>query len=73
MMQKFNPEKTKYLKAANLALSVFFHEKKAQEPLDLENAEQILVIDAGRIGDIVMSIPFLKTLKRNAPDRKSVV
>ncbi len=67
MMQKFNPEKMKYLKAANLALSVFFHEKKAQEPLDLENAEQILVIDAGRIGDIVMSIPFLKTLKRNAP------
>lgn len=67
MMQKFNPEKTKCLKAVNLALSVFFHEKKAQEPLELEQAEQLLVIDAGRIGDIVMSVPFLKTLKRNAP------
>ncbi len=70
MMQKFNPKKTKYVKAANAVLSVFFHEKKAQTPLDLHHAKNILVIDAGRIGDIVMSIPFLKTLKRNAPGAK---
>lgn len=70
MMRKFNPEKTKYLKAVNAVLSVFFHEKKAQSPLDLCHAENILIIDAGRIGDVVMSIPFLKTLKRNAPGAK---
>lgn len=67
MMQKFNPQKTKYQKAANAVLSVFFHEKKAGMPLDVQHAENILVIEFGRIGDIVMSIPFLKTLKRNAP------
>jgi len=67
MMQKFNPEKMKYLKLVNAVLPVFFHEEKTEVPLDIQKAENILVIDAGRIGDIVMSIPFLKTLKRNAP------
>lgn len=73
MMQKFNPQKTKYQKAANAVLSVFFHEKKAGVPLDIQNSENILVIEFGRIGDIVMSIPFLKTLKRNAPGARITI
>lgn len=77
MMQKFNPEKTKYVKLADAVLSVFFHEqlkkKVAAQPLNIPDMESILVIEAGRIGDIVMSIPFLKTLRRNAPAAKITV
>lgn len=67
MMQKFNPVKTKHLKQINAVLSVFFHEKKADTPLCLKDAGTILVVEAGRIGDIIMSLPFYRTLRRNAP------
>lgn len=67
MMQKFNPLKTKHLKQINAVLALFFHQKKADTPLCFGNAATILVVEAGRIGDMIMSLPFYQTLRRNAP------
>lgn len=67
-MEKFNPEKLKYLNAANRILKIFFREKKAGSPLKLAGAKQILIIDPTLIGDIVMLIPFLRTVKKTVPD-----
>lgn len=69
-MEKFNPEKLKYLNAANRILKIFFREKKAGSPLKLAGAKQILIIDPTLIGDIVMLIPFLRTIKKTASDAK---
>lgn len=69
-MEKFNPKKTRYLAVVNAVLKIFFHEKKSEYKLDIKNTGKILIIDFSLIGDIVMLVPFLKTIKQNAPDAK---
>lgn len=68
MMNKFNLKKMKLLNFVNRFLKFFFHTEKAERPLDLKDAEQILIIDPTAIGDIVMLIPFIRILRKNAPD-----
>lgn len=65
MIKKFNKKKTKYLKAVNAVLKVFFHEKKWDAPPDLKEADSILIIDPTLIGDIVMLTPFLRIIRKN--------
>lgn len=67
MMIKFNPGKVKHLKEINAICSIFFHTHKVAEPICWKKLESILVIDFTCIGDLIMLIPVLKILKRNAP------
>ncbi len=69
-MQKFNPKKTKRLKQINAICRIFFHEGKKKTAFDWENYENILVLDFNMIGDMVMLIPFLRILKKNAPNAR---
>lgn len=69
-MDKFNPNSTRYVQMVNRMLKIFFHEKKANCPLDMASIRQILIIGPMLIGDIVMLIPFLRVLKREAPESR---
>lgn len=69
-MNKFNPEKVKNLNKLNQALKLFFHTKKAKEAIDWMSVKNILVLDFTNIGDLVILIPVLKILRRNAPQAK---
>ncbi len=69
-MEKFNAGKTKYLKYVNWILEKFIHEKHIKRPIDWKNAKEILIIDFNAIGDIVMLIPFICTVRENAPSAK---
>ena len=67
MIKKFNSEKTKYLKMVNYGLNLFFHTKKSKEKIDWKNVKKILIIDFTGMGDLVMLLPFLNVVKKNAP------
>lgn len=66
-MNKFNPQKTKYLKLVDKVLKIFFHTKKATDKIAWGEINNILILDTHGIGDVIMLIPFLKTLKNNSP------
>lgn len=66
-MNKFNPQKTKYLKLVDKVLKIFFHTKKAKDKIAWGEINNILILDTHGIGDVIMLIPFLKTLKNNSP------
>lgn len=57
-MESVTPSKLKILKPVNMLLSVFYHTKKINTPIDFKNVKNILVLDPTAIGDIVMLIPF---------------
>lgn len=40
------------------------------ETLDLQNARSILVVKPDGLGDVILSIPFLRELRRNAPQAR---
>ena len=42
--------------------------KKAIPTIDLKEIKQVLVIRLDQIGDVIMTIPFLRELKRNMPN-----
>lgn len=69
-MLKFNPRRTKNLKAINRGLSLFFHEKKANTPPSVRDAKELLIVDPTAIGDLVMLTPFLRALRQNAPQAR---
>ena len=66
MLKKFNPEKTRYLKAINVGINLLFHTPKAHKKIEWSNVQRILVIDFTGIGDLVMLTSFLRILKNNA-------
>lgn len=69
-METVTPQKLKILKPINSVLSVFFHTKKIDEPIELSSIKNIIILDPTAIGDIIMSIPFLKTIKKNFKNAK---
>jgi len=69
-MEYINTRKIKYLQYANALLEKLFHVKKSTEPIDWKNAKEILVVDYNAIGDTVMLIPFLRTVRSNAPSAR---
>ena len=69
-MKKFNTDKTGKIKYVNAILRFFMRIKKPDGIIDICNSKEILVICFDSIGDVVMLIPFLRILKKNAPDAK---
>lgn len=70
MLNKFNPGKTKQLKTINTILSIFYHEKKAEEVIEFSKVKNILILDFTLMGDLVMLTSFLRILRNNIPDAK---
>lgn len=66
-MEKFNPAKTRQLNKVNSLCRIFFHTKKRTDPFTWTEYENILILDFNMIGDMVMLIPFLRIVKKNAP------
>lgn len=67
MIKKFNVYKTRQLDKINKLLSIFYRKPICKITTELSNVRNILVIDFALMGDMVMNIPFLKTIKRNCP------
>lgn len=67
MIKKFNVEKTKQLNKINKVLSLFFHKPKCSNACELDYVKNILIVDFALMGDMVMNIPFLKSIKHNCP------
>lgn len=65
-MKKFNENKTKKIKYVNSFLKLVIKRKEAKNLLHISECQRILVFDFDAIGDIVMLIPFLRVLRRNA-------
>jgi ADP-heptose:LPS heptosyltransferase len=69
MIKKFNTEKTKNLEKVNNVLRLFYRKsKKRSANTDAAHYRNILIIDFSLIGDMVMSIPFLKNIRFNCPN-----
>ena len=66
-MLKFNPTKTKYLSLINSLLDFFYHTPKSTSEIEWGSVKSILLIDFTGIGDLVMLIPFIRVIKKNAP------
>ena len=70
MIKKFNIKKTKQLKAINKVLSLFYRKPKSYQRIELMDVSNILVVDFALMGDMVMDIPFFRTIRRNCPKAK---
>ncbi len=70
MIKKFNVKKTKNLRNVNNILKIFLKKPSKKRIITPSEAENILIIDFSLIGDMVMDIPFLKTIRRNCPKAK---
>ena len=70
MIKKFNVEKTRQLDKINRLLAFFYRKRRTVEIVELKNVKNILVIDFALMGDMVMDIPFFKTIKHNCPNAK---
>lgn len=70
MITKFNVEKTRNIKKLNRILSLFYRKPKRPEPIQNNKIRNILIIDFSLMGDMIMDIPFIKTLRHNTPNAK---
>lgn len=70
MINKFNNKKTKHIKTISKVLSFFYKKPKRVGDFDIKNITNILIVDFALIGDMIMLIPFLRTLRRNSPKAK---
>lgn len=67
MITKFNVRKTKQLSKINRFLSLFYKKPVIKDKKKLSDIQRVLIVDFALIGDMVMNIPFLKTIKHNCP------
>lgn len=61
----------KHKKIGNITtkiLSLVYRTKKNETPISFDQYKNILVVDFFMIGDLVMGIPFYKTLRKNCPN-----
>lgn len=70
MIIKFNVEKTRKIKKLNCFLSLIYKKPKRKEHIKNNMIRNILIIDFSLMGDIIMDIPFIKTLRHNCPNAK---
>lgn len=70
MIKKFNVEKTKKLNQINRFLKLLYKKPTCIECQDFLSIKNILIIDFALMGDMIMDIPFLKTIKLNCPNAK---
>lgn len=68
MITKFNIEKTKKLNKINKILALFYRKPRQTELILNNEIKNILIIDFALMGDMIMDIPFIKTLRRNCPN-----
>lgn len=68
MTNKFNPSKMKHLRKINKLLSLFIRTHKYDNPIDWSALKEIAILDPTAIGDSIMLIPFLKIIRKNAPN-----
>lgn len=68
MIKKFNVEKTKQLDKVNKFLALLYRKPICKTRTSMEEVRDILVIDFALMGDMVMDIPFLKTIRHNCPN-----
>lgn len=64
---KFNPKSMKGLKTVNFIINLLYHKKKATTSIIWKDVKEILLIDFGAIGDMVMLTSALRVIKKNAP------
>lgn len=57
-MEIANPEKVKVIKKTSKIFSIFYHTKKAKEPIKFDEAKEVVIFDPTEIGDTIMNIPF---------------
>lgn len=69
-METITPKKLKLLKPVNGFLSIFYHTRKIQEPLNIANIKSLIILEPTAIGDIIMLIPFLKVIRKNFKNAK---
>ena len=67
-MQKIDIKKQKRAKKIAFILTLFFRTAKAKTSIDLKTVKSILIEDFTGIGDLVMLIPFIRILRKNAPN-----
>ena len=67
MIKKFNIEKTRQLKRINKILSLFYRKSNYTAEIKFREARNILIVDFALMGDMIMDIPFLKTIRHNCP------
>ncbi len=70
MIKKFDVEKTKQLNKINFLLALFYRKPRYNKKIPLNKVKNIIVIDFALIGDMVMDIPFLRSIKENCPQAK---
>ena len=70
MIKKFNVEKTMQLDKINKILSLFYKKPSNKLNVNFSKIENILVVDFALMGDMVMNIPFFKTIRHNCPNAK---
>lgn len=70
MIKKFNVKKTRQLNVINKILSVFYRKPHKVKEIPIEELSEILIVDFALMGDMVMDIPFLKTIRHNCPKAK---
>ena len=64
-MEIANPKKVKLIKKVSNVCSIFYHTKKSNDKMPFKTAKNVLIFDPMLIGDTIMIIPFLKTVKEN--------
>lgn len=67
MIKKFNVKKTRQLNKINKILSLIYKKPKHDAETKYKEIRNILIIDFALMGDMIMNIPFLKTIKHNFP------
>ena len=70
MIKKFNVKKTRQMERIDKLLSIFYKKPATKTELCLKDVKNILVIDFALIGDMIMSIPFFRTIRYNCPKAK---
>lgn len=70
MITKFNVEKTKQLDKVNRVLSLVYRKPQIKRDVPIELIRNILIVDFALMGDMIMDIPFLKTIRHNCPNAK---
>ena len=70
LIKKFNVEKIKQLNKINNFLSFLYKKPVCGDDVNLNEVENILVIDFALMGDMIMNIPFFKTIRHNCPKAK---
>lgn len=69
-MEIANPKKVKLIKKISKIFSIFYHTKKIENPINFEETKEIIIFDPAQIGDTIMIMPFLQSVRENFKNAK---